>query len=450
MRALTCAALLASLSLLTGCWNSVPLLPPPDTKAARAHDVWVAALDAQRNIRSGRHVDLVVNESGHAFLATFARPKGTSPMELRVVALDRDGSRRWQLGEGLPGRAMSIARSSGGRLWVTGFVDEAFPWKRRAAAGASGPLPFLLALDEEGEVELTRYGTPGLVPELVRVASDGSVLLVGQSKGGASWDEVSIAGGHASQRILVAFDSDGRCRWMRALVGGVYVSQLRSDRERGFVLGGSFLQTLSYGNESRTSVDSFDSEAFLMRVDPHGELIWLKTLGRPGNPRYGYRSREGVLDLRVSASGEVIMAGILDGEGGEDLVTVQRFDSAGQPLSRFELDVRAQPPGSTTLALDQAEHAWLAFTRGSPNGEGSAERVLELLRIGPNGKLASRHAEPTAINTMPRALAHDGRGLWMVGHFQGWLAWKGKRVENEGHHQLFAHRAGLPLPVNPH
>jgi len=158
--------------------------------------------------------------------------------------------------------AKSVQQTSDGGYIITGFTD---------CRGAGGLDIWLIKTDVNGDTEWTRtYGGPGDdLGYSVLQASDGAYL---------------VAGVLGSDACIIRTEPDGDSAWVRTFGGTAWDGGrcLQQTRDGGYVIAGS---TLSYG--------AGESDAWLVKTDVAGSVVWSKTFGGPqGDQGYSVRQTQ--------------------------------------------------------------------------------------------------------------------------------------------------------------
>ena len=150
--------------------------------------------------------------------------------------------------------AYSIQQTSDGGYIVAGFIE----------VGTDSDL-WLLKLDNNGSIVWQKtYGGSGYVyPNSVQQTSDGGYILAGYTKafGAGGWDA-----------WVVKLDSSGGVTWQKTYggTGSDYALDARQT-SGGYIVAG---MTNSYGTG--------DSDAWILKLDENGGIVWQKTYGGTG------------------------------------------------------------------------------------------------------------------------------------------------------------------------
>jgi uncharacterized delta-60 repeat protein len=185
-------------------------------------------------------------------------------------------------------RAEGVAVAPGGNIYIVGNTPS--------FSVSGDPDIFLLKYAPDGTLLLQQtYGTAGGFEDGngVAVAPDGSVYVVGTSDN--------------SKALLVKFDPNGTLIWQRTWGGtlgeaglGIAVS---GDGASVYITG----QTLSFG--------AGNIDAFLVKFDASGNLVWQRTWGGPIN--------ETAQAVTVAGDGSVYVAGDGNSFFGNDAILLK-------------------------------------------------------------------------------------------------------------------------------
>jgi uncharacterized delta-60 repeat protein len=252
-------------------------------------------------------------------------------------------------------RAEGVAVAPGGNIYVVGNTPS--------FSVSGDPDIFLLKYAPDGTLLLQQtYGTAGGFEDGngVAVAPDGSVYVVGTSDN--------------TRALLVKFDPNGTLLWQRTWGGtlgeaglGVAVS---GDGASIYITG----QTLSFG--------AGNIDAFLVKFDASGNLVWQRTWGGPIN--------ETAQAVAVAGDGSVYVAGDGNSFFGNDAILLkfaadgtliwQRDwrGATGQNDESAALGVATSPDGSvymTGRALIAGSGQNGALVKFTPDGSVVWERT---------------------------------------------------------------------------
>jgi hypothetical protein len=213
-----------------------------------------------------------------------------------VMKLDGKGNILWQKGYGSHGDAVySVQETADGGYVLAGITGSE---ESKAAWAAK--------LDAEGEVQWQKvYGTGhGEAAYSIQQLCDGGYIMAGITN--------TSADGNYDAWVL-RLDPYGAIRWQKAY-GGLKVDvaySIGQTTDDGFVLAGI---TNSFGNG--------DYDAWVLRLDPHGEIHWQKA--------YGAQHGDAAFGVEQAQDGGFIVAGGTNSFADRDYdVWVWKVDEGG-------------------------------------------------------------------------------------------------------------------------
>ncbi len=209
-----------------------------------------------------------------------------------LVKTDANGNIRWAKTYGGSGSASSVQQTSDGGYIVAGNTDS---------FGAGSYDAFLIKTNASGNVQWAKtYGGTGWDEAFsVQQTSDGGYIVAGNT---ASFG----AGGY--EIFLIKTDANGNIIWAKTYGGtnNDYASSVQQTSDGGYIVAGN---TASFG------AGGYD--AFLIKTDANGNIIWAKT--------YGGTNNEEAFSVRQTSDGGYILAGRTNsfGAGGYDVFLIK-------------------------------------------------------------------------------------------------------------------------------
>ncbi|MBL0127063.1 MAG: T9SS type A sorting domain-containing protein [Flavobacteriales bacterium] len=221
------------------------------------------------------------------------------------------------------------------------------------------------------------------------VAADGAVYVTGQAKDAWAHGSLIIENEVARSPFLARYDASGDMIWVRP--GGWALTTVGSN---AIYVTGDFHGTRDFGGSTFTA-DSLD--AFLMRYDANGNVIWARQMGGGGGDKG--------ISVAVDALGQVQVAGIFQGSATFGTTTlIATHDSTGF-LATYDASgnfIRAMIAGGTDnvaynvgynvdLACDASGHTyWFGMFDGTASFNGtnltsSSDNAMALARFESNG-----------------------------------------------------------------
>jgi hypothetical protein len=209
---------------------------------------------------------------GGYIVAGKTRSFGAGGRDLFLIKTDANGNIQWAKTYGgiATGWTPSVQQTSDGGYIVADY--------------ASGDI-FLIKIDENGNIQWAKTygGTYSDYPYSVQQTSDGGYIVAGET-----W---SLGAGSADL-FLIKTDANGNIIWAKTYGGTHYdvASSVQQTSDGGYIVVGT---TRSFG------AGSYD--IFLIKTDANGNIIWAKT--------YGGTDRDGASSVQQTSDGGYIVAG---------------------------------------------------------------------------------------------------------------------------------------------
>lgn len=253
------------------------------------------------------------------------------------------------------GRKLEVGPS--GEIFITGAVgaDVDFGGGTLTVGGFSDA--FLLKLDGNGDHVWSKVlgsASSSDVAFAVAVNVDGAVVVTGWFSGTVDFGGGNVSATNAVDGFVSAYDTDGAHLFTTPFTAGTAPTSygVALDDLGNTYVSGAFTGTLSFGS----LVSAGQEDAFLVKLDDMGTLVWSKSFGGAG--------QEFGMYLALDSNGDLVQSGNLTGSanfGGGVLTTagnadvfVARFNTAGDHLSsarfgdaddQFVSDLEAGPSG---------------------------------------------------------------------------------------------------------
>ncbi len=163
----------------------------------------------------------------------------------------------------------------------------------------------------------------------------GNSYICGYFSGTALFGNNKITSQGYTDVFISKYDAAGNLVWVKTC-GGAYQDEaygICTDIEGNCYVTGYFTGNAMFGNVTLSSAGYFDSDAFLLKFTPSGNISWTKRLGGTGND-FGY-------GVTVASNGSIFVAGVYKGTkvfGSNTFSTVSgsngflaKFDNGGKP-----------------------------------------------------------------------------------------------------------------------
>jgi hypothetical protein len=285
-----------------------------------------------------------------------------------------------QVGGSFHDSAGTIARADENSFVVTGWFSGEATFGGIGMSGSVGHM-FLAKFSIDNKIEWAKWGGHGFtIGNRVVVAPDGRIgvsgefshdAVFGSGESGETW--LGEAGQGAA--FLAVYEKNGNLSWARDSAADEIGSPSDSATGSGlaFLSDGSVVATGRFqgqavfgeGSTTETTLQSAGAHnAFLVRYDPDGKVLWAKRVGGPASTRgwsIASLPDDSVL-LLADFSGEIVV-----GEGEDNETTLVPLGSQSFFLARFD------PSGHLEWAIDLRIHASSVAVQGEvlrlENGE---------------------------------------------------------------------------------
>lgn len=269
--------------------------------------------------------------------------------DVYLMKYDPAGNRKWtgQIGSSGDDTPRSAARDSDGNIYIAGHTDSGLDGNTNA-----GMLDiFLLKYDSSGNKQwLKQFGTGSDDTEpRVTVDSHGNIFLAGSTSAGIDGNEPI----GSVDFFLTKFNASGDKQWTKQFGTSAWdnVLVVKTDSAGNIYLTGWTLLGELYGN---TNIGQAD--AFLMKCDPEGKILWTK--------QFGSTATDSGNGLAIDAAGDIYVGGDtygdLDGTGnsGSQDIYLAKYDSSGdqQWLKQFGT---GNQDFCDEITIDSAGHVYL-------------------------------------------------------------------------------------------
>ena len=347
--------------------------PPPPAACTWARTFGAADVD--------KLYALAPTADGGALVAGSTRGPGRAREDGWTLKLDRAGGTLWERrdGGGDTEQLYGIVAAGDGGAFVAGHT-------RSAGAGESDL--WLARLDEDGRrLWDTTLGGP---------ANDRARALAATADGGLVAAGFSVSASAGGRDVwVVALDRDGGVRWERRF-GGRANEMAYAVAAAGLEVEAGGVVVAGYRPRGR------DFDAWLLRLDGDGELLWQATLDRTPFD----------LATAVAFAGDDVVMAATSRDDGLD-VRLARFDAAGALL----WDRVLGGPGAETIwALATTRTGYVLAGSTASRGEGSQDVwLVGVDREDGTVRWQETHGGPLWERATSLAALADGT-LWVAGY----------------------------------
>ena len=222
-----------------------------------------------------------------------------------IVKLDRNGNIVWQkaLGGSNWDEAHSIQQTTDGGYIVAGYTKS----NDGDVSGTHWILTdfWVVKLDKNGKIiwQRTLGGSDYDRAFSVQQTLDGGYIVVGY----AGSNDGDVSGNHGSKDFwVVKLDMNGKIIWQKAL-GGTYGDEAYSVQQTSD--GGYIVVGGTWSNDGNVSGNHGSGDAWVVKLDNNGNIIWQKALGGSNN--------DWAYSVQQTADGGYIVAGYTESNDGD-------------------------------------------------------------------------------------------------------------------------------------
>ncbi|NOY92215.1 MAG: hypothetical protein GXP55_13560 [Deltaproteobacteria bacterium] len=408
-----------------------------------------------------------------------------------VAVFAADGSMSWvrQIGGIREEYTTDVVVSDHDRIYVLGTYEDSEvrfgnPESPDAVLGhSSGTDVFLVAYDSAGTLDWVQHGGGRDYDASwhAAVTSSGGIVVTGAFQTSAVFDGVGVRVNSTDSfytfaTFAVRYESDGTLAWARSLGAGDWDSHMGNVAPKGgvaaleadsiAVTGPLVGQSVFGAGESREmTLPSGDGvEAFILRLNARGELVWLTAVETGGGTRGWVRAES----IAPTSDGDILLAGAYApaasfgvGEPNETTLTVSTFWDGF--VARYRSDgsllwVRAfgsdRGVNSSAVGTGVVQGDWVVGYFAGTVVFGGGDRATSslssadpfdgfLARYGPTGDLraissfgGSEDDVATSVTTVGGSVVvagefggevrfggAEGQSLWSAGGTDGFVAW---------------------------
>jgi len=239
---------------------------------------------------------IATDSVGNIYITGQTESYGAGISDAFILKYNSSGTRLWNITWGEPNNdgGRGIAIDAGGNIYITGYTTNN---------------AFILKFDSSGTLLWnTTWGGPSFeVGFGIAIDSGGYIYITGYT---------TSYGAGISDTFIVKYNSSGTQLW-NTTWGGLLV-----DIGSGIAIGSSGnIYITGYTDSSGAG----NRDAFIVKYDSSGTLLWNTTWGGPNN--------DGGKGIVIDSGGNIYITGFTNGnEVGNVYALIVKFDSSGTPL----------------------------------------------------------------------------------------------------------------------
>ncbi len=416
---------------------------------------WLKNIKNTIRISSNHYSDFVLDSEGNSYIASFATKKDQKDY-IYLAKVSPQGEILWKINEDNHGRATAIAKDDEENIWVTGiyqgnlcFVNGLYV--SPGAIGSGEWTPFLAKFDKDGRCIDMMVADGRAYSVNCHVNSKGMVIISGERGDYLNFGDKVLKKNDDQKNFIASFDENGNCTWLKST--NVIGNQMLSDEEGNFYITGSFHSTLRYDDLEITTSGNYDSDGYLLKIDPKGNGLWLKQFGNSGNLRHGYRSGEAGVEMVFDEKGQIMIATILEipneqifslsNEPAIHELALTIFDSNGSFISQKSIVKNIIDGAISVFIKGNRENYYLTTSvkssceiAGRVNHFENDRRNL-LLQLDSSLKLLNVIYSKKEFDGAIRVGRIEENYLFLSGHFRDKMEIGAFSIESEDRHSLF-------------
>lgn len=287
---------------------------------AGSTDLFLTKIDIMGNITKSLNFggtdsdfgrDVIQTKNGGYVILGYTFSFGAGKADVYLIRTDPDGNILWSKTYG------GLKNDYGYSIFE--LKDGGFIISGETASFGEGSFDiYVIRTDNKGNLKWSKtYGGKGLeVGRLIQPTSDGGFIIIGETNSFGSGD---------FDVYLVKIDKNGKLMWAKTYGGNSkdFGSAVQQTMDDGYIVSGCSFSFSQRGN---------DKDAYLIKTDKKGDLIWSKTIG-------GFRTDYALFVIKTlnedndPSSEKYIFAGYTSNFGaGEDDVFLAKTNKDGTIL----------------------------------------------------------------------------------------------------------------------
>ncbi len=265
-----------------------------------------------------------------------------------VVKFDNNGNALWAKnigGTNSGEESNDVAVDTDGNIYLTGMfsIEANFGGTTYQSKGADDLFIVKYAPNGNQLMVITAGGLKDEEPNSIALDNSGNIYVAGAMDSAATFGSYEVVGNGNDDAFIAKYDPSGNAMWAVGFGGTEtdYLSGIAVDRLGNVYGTGQFKGTATFGSNQFTSAGNYD--AFFVKLDTDGNLIWVNTAGGSGLDRGFACATDYGTNLYVSGSfrESANFGGSSLTSQGSDEIFIARFGEYTVPveLVSFSADV---------------------------------------------------------------------------------------------------------------
>lgn len=350
---------------------------------------------------------VAVDLSGNIYCAGDTNGPNDTDDDAIVMKLNPSGGVEWfkKLGDDFNAYCSGAAADSSGNVYCAGLTEGS--WGELQGGGGD---VFVTKLNSSGDVTWTRQLGYSMNSEGYTIEEDRCYGTATDSQGnlycaGSTRSALGEANGGDDDAFIMKINPSGNVVWIKQLgaVTSVFENALGTDSCQGVAvddLGNVYCAGLTYSDLGEYNGGGLD--AFVMKLNPSGNVEWIKQLGTASVPGGDTSGDEYCHGVAVDSSGYVYCAGSTSGDlgeangGGDEDAFVMKLDPSGNVVWIKQLGAITSVPGGGAagdeycrgVAVDSSGNVYCAgSTSGSLGEANGGDEDAFVMKLDPSGNV---------------------------------------------------------------
>ena len=382
-------------------------------------------------ISSNHYSEIVTDSIGNSYIASFSK-KADDNDYIHIIKVDPNGKLLWIKGSGFGGRATAISLSHQQTILVAGWADTELRLDGYSIKEDDSEKVFIAELDRDGKcLNLQTFSNDGIFN--IHSNDEGSILISGVCNNLKTHVSSSSSNFPYCSRFIASLDENLNVNWIKPFDG--HVVRIKN-KNNYFYLTGKFKDSLQYDSYALHTEGPMDEDGFLLKINPNGDVDWLRQFGKKGAPFEYQRSNETGGDIAFDHNKNILISALINSQESKKYqsLNILQYDDYGNLISDHLL-LDSITNSITTLNIDSSGDIWISGNRWSHNSTTKTKSFL--MEYSPEMKSKKWTNIEHGKNTILRSSYYNSRTINYTGHFQDFITVGKDSLVNQGEHELF-------------